>query len=400
MSATATFNPEQIAHYEAGGWRAYYDREWAKLLSMTVTLCQEQFQIPFPRSLKAAYHIVRASVAWVPVDHDLDVVRNQLEAFYALATRYSPLKFNPHRVTEAELRYWDANRRLSGHRDDPELVETMTALHSAIFGLTRDEARESAEWRAKSLITLDTITGGRSRDIEGDWQQIEEELRRCYRSIGGHLRARQASAADTEPARSNDYHFITHWRVEGELEEVAAILSDAPDLVRWWPSVYLEIKQLEPGDENGIGRVIDLYTKGWLPYTLRWSFRVTESNYPHGFAIKAMGDFDGRGIWTLEPDGRFTDITYDWKIRADKPLFRYFSFLLKPIFSANHEWAMRKGEESLKLELARRHARSEAERALIPAPPRATSSSPLPFLAGTVAAMGLLFLGMRRLARR
>ena len=154
---------------------------------------------------------------------------------------------------------------------------------------------------------------------------------------------------------SNDYHFITHWRIQGSIEEIAEILGDAPDLVRWWPSVYLRVDELEPGDpETGIGKVVDLYTKGWLPYTLRWKFRVTESNAPHGFALEAWGDFDGRGIWTLEQDGEWANITYDWKIRADKPLLRALSFLLKPIFSANHHWAMNQGEESLKRELARR----------------------------------------------
>jgi len=49
-----------------------------------------------------------------------------------------------------------------------------------------------------------------------------------------------------------------------------------------------------------------------------------------------------------------------WKIRADKPLLRDFSFLMKPLFSANHHWAMRKGEESLRLELARRPKRALA----------------------------------------
>ena len=48
------------------------------------------------------------------------------------------------------------------------------------------------------------------------------------------------------------------------------------------------------------------------------------------------------------------NITYDWRIRAEKPLLRYLSFLLKPVFSANHRWAMARGEESLKAELARR----------------------------------------------
>lgn len=154
---------------------------------------------------------------------------------------------------------------------------------------------------------------------------------------------------------SNEYHFITHWRVEGAINEVADILKAADELPRWWPSVYLDVKVLEPGDKGGIGKVVSLHTKGWLPYTLRWQFRVTESRYPLGFSLEAWGDFNGRGIWTLEQEGPNVNVNYDWKIRADKPLLSALSFLVKPIFSANHRWAMARGEESLKLELARLH---------------------------------------------
>jgi len=190
---------------------------------------------------------------------------------------------------------------------------------------------------------------------------------------------------------SNDYHFITHWRVQSTVEEISQIIGNAPDLVRWWPSVYLDVKELEPGDEQGIGKVVSLYTKGWLPYTLRWQFRVTESRHPYGFTLEAWGDFDGRGIWTFEQDGDWINISYDWKIRADKPLLRILSPVLKPIFSANHHWAMAKGEESLTLELIRRQAATPQERALVPAPPLPTSQIVLgPWLGAFVALIGLL----------
>jgi hypothetical protein len=198
---------------------------------------------------------------------------------------------------------------------------------------------------------------------------------------------------------TNDYHFITTWRVPGTAREVSEILADAADLPRWWPAVYLNVKVLESGDEKGIGKVVDLYTKGWLPYTLRWRFRVTESNPPHGFALVADGDFVGRGIWTLTQDGDMLNVVYDWKIRADKPLLRYFSFVMKPIFAANHRWAMARGEESLKLELARRHAATAEERAHIPAPPGPTSASPFALLAGIGAlalALGTVLARRRR----
>lgn len=193
----------------------------------------------------------------------------------------------------------------------------------------------------------------------------------------------------------NDYHFITRWRVQATVEEVITVLGDATGLPRWWPAVYLAVEEVAPGDAQGVGRVIDLYTKGWLPYTLRWRFRVQEVALPTRLVIVAEGDFVGRGIWTLQPDGDWVDVTYDWKITARKPLLRSLSFLFKPIFAANHHWAMRQGEESLWLEIARRRATNPAEEAAIPTPPGPTPSRFVPFLQH-VAQQGLAALRTRQ----
>ncbi|MBI3973924.1 MAG: hypothetical protein HY332_21815 [Chloroflexi bacterium] len=205
----------------------------------------------------------------------------------------------------------------------------------------------------------------------------------------------------------NEYHFVTEWWVEGTVEEVADIIGDPVGLPRWWPSVYLDVQEFKPGDAHNVGREIALYTKGWLPYTLRWCFRVVENRHPYGFTIEAWGDFVGRGIWTFEQAGPLVHVTYDWQIRADKPLLRRLSFLLKPVFEANHRWAMAKGEESLRLELARRRAATPEARAAIPAPPGPTTTSPLPLAFATLAALALaagagyavLYLIRRRLRR-
>ncbi|MGQ0600848.1 MAG: SRPBCC family protein [Anaerolineales bacterium] len=172
--------------------------------------------------------------------------------------------------------------------------------------------------------------------------------------------------------KSNDYHFITHWRVPSTCEAVTQILGNAPDLTRWWPSVYLDVVELEQSRKDGLGKVISLYTKGWLPYTLRWQFRVSEVRHPNGFTLEAWGDFVGRGIWTFTQEGDVCHITYDWRIVAEKSLLRDYSFIMKPIFSANHHWAMRMGEISLNLELARRRAATPEAQARIPAPPGPT----------------------------
>src|SRR4051812_42830198 len=125
---------------------------------------------------------------------------------------------------------------------------------------------------------------------------------------------------------TNEYHFIDRWRVEGTVEEVSEILEDAPGLSRWWSSVYLSVEELEAGGEGGVGKLISLRARGWLPYTLRLKFRTVASRSPHGFTMEATGDLEGRGEWTFEQDGDAVNITYDWRIKANKAVIRKLSF--------------------------------------------------------------------------
>lgn len=179
---------------------------------------------------------------------------------------------------------------------------------------------------------------------------------------------------------ANDYHFITTWRIAATPEEISSVLGDAAGLARWWPSVYLQVRVVEDGDARGVGKVVELWTKGVLPYTLRWRFTVTESDPPNGFRLEASGDFVGRGIWTLRPEvaaeascGPSTLVTYDWLVLAEKGVLKNLSPIMKPIFSANHRWAMARGEDSLRLELARRHAGGDPTLlAALPQPPGPT----------------------------
>ena len=190
------FDPDRVAYYEAAGWRAYYDRRWGRLLRLIIQLCQEQFRIPFPRSWQAAYYVTRASVAWVPVDHDAGVVQAYYEQFYRLARRYSGLHFDPAQVAALELRYNDDHRRLSGQPDKTAFLATMVELHSVVFNISPAQARESAQLRVQANNTVDRITSRTSKDIEGDWRRIRRDLRACYRSIA---RATEENRAASNP---------------------------------------------------------------------------------------------------------------------------------------------------------------------------------------------------------
>ena len=64
-----------------------------------------------------------------------------------------------------------------------ESSQTLIALHSAIFGLTAEQARKSAEWRLLAANTVDLITSRTSTYVEGDWRKLEAYLRKAYSSI-------------------------------------------------------------------------------------------------------------------------------------------------------------------------------------------------------------------------
>ncbi|MDT7580972.1 MAG: hypothetical protein QOK35_2236 [Pseudonocardiales bacterium] len=169
-----------------------------------------------------------------------------------------------------------------------------------------------------------------------------------------------------------DYEFHTVWRATGTVAEVRDVLADGPSLPRWWPAVFLSVEMLDEGDGTGVGAEIAQLTTGWLPYTLRWTLSVAEPVTETGYALTAAGDLVGDGRWTFRQDGPQVVITYDWRVSASKPLLRRLTWLLRPLFAANHRWAMARGEESLRLELRRRRATSEAERRRVPLPPPAT----------------------------
>ena len=152
--------------------------------------------------------------------------------------------------------------------------------------------------------------------------------------------------------KSREFHIPTTWRVRGSAARVFDVLSKPLDFVRWWPDVYLAVREVKAGDASGLGRVVDLHTKGWLPYRLSWEAEVVAIDKPRSMSLRARGDLEGRGEWRLRQEGEWTDALYDWTVIVTKPWMVALAPLLEPVFVANHRWAMRRGLEGLQRELA------------------------------------------------
>jgi hypothetical protein len=170
--------------------------------------------------------------------------------------------------------------------------------------------------------------------------------------VTNHSIARQliVDPAKCRFVATNDYVFVTLWRVPGTVDRAYRILIDIENYPRWWPEVYLRVEPLTPLKKT-VGDKVRLLTRGKLPYKIRWQSEIVQANPPHGFIIRATGDFDGRGIWSLKQQGSDVMLIFDWRLRAQKRLIRNLSWLFKPLFRWNHRWAMARGEEGLRREM-------------------------------------------------
>lgn len=168
-----------------------------------------------------------------------------------------------------------------------------------------------------------------------------------------------------------DYHVTTTWEVDARVDEVVAIVREPASVARWWPAAFLAVEEAAgpDGRHGSAGRV---WSKGWLPYTLSFAFEIAEHPHVPGVIVRVAGDFEGRCVCTVTPRSSRLAIVFDWKVRVHKPVIRRWSWLLRPIFVANHLWVMARGLESLRLELARRRAASDPDGSPLPAPPGPT----------------------------
>jgi len=167
-------------------------------------------------------------------------------------------------------------------------------------------------------------------------------------------------------------HLSTRWRIGGRPAEIYDVIADADALSRWWPAVHLEARLLERGAPDGTGLTVEARSRGWLPLTQRWRYRVTEAARPARLAVAVGGDLEGTAVWTLSQtaaDGPYVDVRFELTVRPRRPLAGALWLLLRPLVVANLRWAMARGELSLLIELRRRRAVTGHERDMVPLPP-------------------------------
>ncbi len=116
--------------------------------------------------------------------------------------------------------------------------------------------------------------------------------------------------------------------------------ADGESYPRWWKPVYLDAF---PDGEDTVQPF-----RRRLPYHLRTRTRTVRADRPHQLEGETTGDLRGTGLWTLtRTAGNTTDLRFDWRVHADRPLLRALTPLLRPVLRANHNWAIARAMEGI-----------------------------------------------------
>jgi uncharacterized protein YndB with AHSA1/START domain len=142
-----------------------------------------------------------------------------------------------------------------------------------------------------------------------------------------------------------EYKFLDEWFVPASPEAVYDLIGAQLEYPEWWGDVFLEVE----GDDGPPrpGRRARVKARGYLPYRLRFESEIVEAERPHKIRMRLSGDFDGGGEWRFEPVEGGTRATLDWRPIVNKPIVRYLTPVLRPLFASNHSWTMRRGQEHI-----------------------------------------------------
>jgi hypothetical protein len=192
-----SFNPAKVAYYEKAGWAAYYAREWLLAFQLMIQLNREEFRMPLGAAILAAIDIVRASIAFAPLqNNNVPGAKFHIQRYYEKARRSVGIKADAKTLANLEIDYWIVHRQLARERrqsvengkgaidNTAPMVESLVRLHTALFQATPEAIQRSAELRAKAAVAVDRITGQYSSDEVADWAEVEAKLAEAYSALG------------------------------------------------------------------------------------------------------------------------------------------------------------------------------------------------------------------------
>jgi hypothetical protein len=150
------FDPHKIARYEKENYVAYYQKDWLKLLRVSVGMVGEAFALSLWQAIYAAYLIARAEIAFAPFpNNDVPKTEAYVRRFYQFIKDVHREDFDVGRAVKLEVNWWIVHRKLFGNAENGELVDALTSLYAETYGIEPAKIQEATRQRAMGMLYSD-----------------------------------------------------------------------------------------------------------------------------------------------------------------------------------------------------------------------------------------------------
>jgi hypothetical protein len=147
------FDPVALGNAECDGWAAYYRREWLPFLRAAVGMVRIGFGMPWPRTLRGAWYVLRANQVWAPYpDNDPPRAREFMRRFYALVTN-GEIHVDPTEAARLEVEWWRVHRmhQREDQLSEDDLAAALVALYGYVYSVPAESVQDAARHQVVAM---------------------------------------------------------------------------------------------------------------------------------------------------------------------------------------------------------------------------------------------------------
>ncbi|MBI3536921.1 MAG: hypothetical protein HY070_05110 [Chloroflexi bacterium] len=188
QSPLANFDPAKLAYYEKENYVAYYQRDWLKLLRVSVGMVKEGFSLSLWQAINAASLVARAEIAFAPFpNNDVPRAKAIMRDFYRYINRVHHLNLDVARAADVDVNWWIVHRKLFANPQNQELVEALKNYYALAYNAQPELLSQAAQHRALGMLYSDQwVNAGKPMPSELLVKE-EEELRAGYIALRAAL---------------------------------------------------------------------------------------------------------------------------------------------------------------------------------------------------------------------
>jgi len=160
------FDPRKVAYYEKENYVAYYQKDWRKLLRVSIGLVKESFALSLWQAIYGAYLVARAEIAFAPFpENDVPKAETYMRRFYQMIKDTHHEDFDVARAAQLEINWWSVHRKLFGNAENQKLVDALANLYVEAYGVDSPKLKEAAQQRAMGMLYSDLwVNEGKVKD--------------------------------------------------------------------------------------------------------------------------------------------------------------------------------------------------------------------------------------------